>query len=369
MSSYSHVISSSSALLPRSALFEMVRILRTLFDLGASPVYRGQVLPLVPEIARFDPGHDAVMMGYDFHLTEQGPRLIEVNTNAGGGVIACQAQGGLVDSGAAGQDRFRQYFLDSFEEDLVRHGRRSRLQRVAIVDEAPQEQFLYQEMVAYAEWLRSRGVAAEVVDPGELQADAEGVRLQGEAVDLVYNRHCDFYLDSPAMAGIRAAYLAGTVCLTPNPFAYGLLADKRRMILWSDPEALAGLDLPARAVELLLRTVPRSRLLANIDRDQVWQERKELVFKPVTRFGSRGVLVGRKISRKRFDDLPPDETLVQQFAPPSEVIPEGGGEAMKVDFRLFAYRKRLLGVGARLYQGQVTNLRTPGGGYAPVRIV
>lgn len=37
--------------------------------------------------------------------------------------------------------------------------------------------------------------------------------------------------------------------------------------------------------------------------------------------------------------------------------------------RLFAYRNRLLGVGARLYRGQVTNLRTPGGGYAPVRIV
>ncbi len=369
MSPYRHVISPSLALLPRPALFEMVRLMRTLFALSASPAYRERVLPLVPEAARFDPGHDAVMMGYDFHLTEQGPRLIEVNTNAGGGVIACQAQSGASDFSASGQDHFREGFLDSFEEELARHGRRSRLRRVAIVDEAPQEQFLYQEMVAYAEWLRSRGVATEVVDPGELQADAEGVRLLGEPVDLVYNRHCDFYLDSSVMAGLRAAYLAGTVCLTPNPFVYGLLADKRRMILWSDPEVLAGLDLPARSVELLLRTVPRSRLLANIDRDQAWQERKDLVFKPVTRFGSRGVLVGLKISHKRFDELPPEETLVQQLVPPSQMTLEGGGEEMKVDFRLFAYRNRLLGVGARLYRGQVTNLRTPGGGYAPVRIV
>jgi hypothetical protein len=369
MSPYRHAISSSPALLPRSALFEMVRVLRTLFALSALPAYREQVLPLVPEAARFDPGHDAVMMGYDFHLTEQGPRLIEVNTNAGGGVIACQAQSGSADFSTSGQDRFQKFFFDSFEEELARYGRGPRLRRVAIVDEKPQEQFLYQEMVVYAEWLRSRGVAAEVVDPGELQADAKGVRLQGEPADLVYNRHCDFYLDTPAMAGIRAAYLAGTVCLTPNPFVYGLLADKRRMILWSDPEALAALGLPARAVELLLRIVPLSRLLANVGRNQAWQERKDLVFKPVTRFGSRGVLVGRKISRKRFDELPPDETLMQQLVFPSEVTPEGGGEAMKVDFRLFAYRKRLLGVGARLYQGQVTNLRTPGGGYAPVRIV
>ena len=28
--------------------------------------------------------YGAFMMGFDFHLTESGPRLIEINTNAGG---------------------------------------------------------------------------------------------------------------------------------------------------------------------------------------------------------------------------------------------------------------------------------------------
>ena len=42
------------------------------------------VFPKLPKIACIDPGHDALMMGYDFHWTEQGPKLIEVNTNAGG---------------------------------------------------------------------------------------------------------------------------------------------------------------------------------------------------------------------------------------------------------------------------------------------
>ncbi len=41
---------------------------------------------------------------------------------------------------------------------------------------------------------------------------------------------------------------------------------------------------------------------------------------------------------------------------------------MKTDLRLYAYRNRVLGVTARLYRGQVTNLRTPGGGFARVRI-
>jgi hypothetical protein len=42
---------------------------------------------------------------------------------------------------------------------------------------------------------------------------------------------------------------------------------------------------------------------------------------------------------------------------------------MKTDLRLYAYRNRVLGVTARLYRGQVTNLRTPGGGFARVKVV
>lgn len=367
MSPYQQVISSTTVELPRPALREMVRLMRALYALGHLPAYRERVLPQVPQVARFDPGHDAVMMGYDFHLTEEGPRLIEVNTNAGGGLLAYQAQYGSKTEGSADLDRLQRGFLDSFSEELARHGR-SGLKRVAIIDETPEEQFLYQEMLTYAELLQQQGIDAHVVGPAELQADESGVLLQGQPVDLVYNRHCDFYLDSEAMAGLRAAYLAGSVCLTPNPFVYGLLADKRRMILWSDPAALEDLGLSGRTADLLLRVVPQSRLLADVDVDQVWQQRKQSAFKPVTRFGSRGVLLGRKVSRKRFDELAPEETLVQQLVPPSEVTAENG-EVMKADFRLFAYRNRLIGVAARLYQGQVTNMRTPGGGYAPVRIV
>jgi D-alanine-D-alanine ligase-like ATP-grasp enzyme len=28
-----------------------------------------------------------VFFGYDFHLTDDGPKLIEINTNAGGGLL------------------------------------------------------------------------------------------------------------------------------------------------------------------------------------------------------------------------------------------------------------------------------------------
>lgn len=42
------------------------------------------------------------------------------------------------------------------------------------------------------------------------------------------------------------------------------------------------------------------------------------------------------------------------------------GQNYKADLRLLAWRNRALGVAARLYQGQVTNLNTEGGGFAAV---
>lgn len=361
-------VSRVPVMLPRADLKAMIRMVRALYRLARMPAYRALVDPELPEVARFEPGYDSVMMGYDFHLTPEGPRLIEVNTNAGGGMLALWAQqslGRVAELELPG--RLQQKLRRSFAEEL--RGQAQGWPRLSVIlDQTPAEQFLYPEMQAFARWFEGWGGGAAVADPDQLQAGAEGVFLQGRRVELIYNRHCDFYLETPQLAGVRAAYLAGAVCLTPNPRSYGLLGDKRRMILLSDPAVLEQLGLASRQRQLLLQGVPESRLLAALDRQEIWRQRDDWVFKPVDRFGSRGVFLGRKISRTRFDELPAATTLVQRQAPPSLTPIPGGGE-MKTDFRLFVYRDRILGVAARIYQGQVTNLRTPGGGFAPIRLV
>ncbi len=369
---YREAISDLIVNLQRRDLRTMIRTVRALYRLSRQAAYREVVLPQLPETARFDPGHDAVMMGYDFHLTDEGPRLIEVNTNAGGALLSYLARypDEAVARGAM-SEKLKDAFLGPFAEEMraFSRGRQDRPQHIAIVDEKPEEQFLYHEMEAFAGLFRQWGAKAQVIDPSALQAGADGVELNGEAVDLVYNRHCDFYLEDPVMAGIRAAYLAASVCLTPNPFAYGLLGDKRRMVLWSDAEALAGLGVEPEDTDLLQQVVPVSRLLQAQDPDELWKGRRNWVFKPVDRFGSRGVLVGEKISRKRFDELDPTTTLVQQLVAPSLTPAAADAKPMKTDLRLFVYRDRVLGIGARLYHGQVTNLRTEGGGFARVKVV
>ena len=59
--------------------------------------------------------------------------------------------------------------------------------------------------------------------------------------------------------------------------------------------------------------------------------------------------------------------VVQEVAAPSErmIKLDGLPQARKTDDRLYTYDGQVLLIAARLYQGQTTNFRTPGGGFAP----
>jgi hypothetical protein len=356
-------VSSAYALLPPEDLKTMLRCVGALYRLSQNPLYRNHVTSLCPEAARFDPGHDSVMMGYDFHLTDQGPKLIEANTNAGGGLLPW-----LRPDLDSQPEKYKKRLIDTFFAEFSRFsGRDTAPGTIVILDEKPEEQFLYPEMVCFANLFREVGIKTCILGPEELTILEQGVFHENEKVDLIYNRHTDFYLETPEMAGLRTAYLERSACLTPNPRTYALLADKRRLALWSDAKSLDQFQIPARDAEILLNTIPESYLMNDIDQEEVWSTRKNWVFKPLTKFGSRGVILGRKMSRKRFSEFSPEETLIQKFIPPSLTRTEEDS-SLKTDFRLFVYREKILGILARLFQGQVTNMQTPGGGFAQVRI-
>ena len=88
MSSLHENISLGLVEVPAAALRRMLELVRLLDRISRLPAYRADVYRQVPDVACFEPGHDAVMMCYDFHLAGDVPRLIEVNTNAGGGLLA-----------------------------------------------------------------------------------------------------------------------------------------------------------------------------------------------------------------------------------------------------------------------------------------
>jgi hypothetical protein len=64
--------------------------------------------------------------------------------------------------------------------------------------------------------------------------------------------------------------------------------------------------------------------------------------------------------------------VAQRLALPDQrkVCAEGtSAQLLKYDVRCYVYGGNVQLVAARLYQGQTTNFRTPGGGFALVRVV
>jgi hypothetical protein len=74
------------------------------------------------------------------------------------------------------------------------------------------------------------------------------------------------------------------------------------------------------------------------------------------------------VTRGVFEEIVQADYVAQEFAAPGERMMrvDGVDTARKVDVTLYAYKDRTLLVAARIYQGQATNFRTPGGGFAPV---
>ena len=206
-----------------------------------------------------------------------------------------------------------------------------------------------------------------VVDPAELQLVNGELTHQGAAIDLVYNRLTDFYFEKPTHALLRVAYLTDAAVFTPTPRNHALYADKRRLTVLSNARALRELGADSDTIDTLVQGVPHTELVQAADAAMWWAQRKQWFFKPIQGFGSRGVYRGEKLTRGVFEARLGGGYVAQALVPPSERLhPVSMPGALKVDVRNFVYGGHVQLIATRLYKGQTTNFRTPGGGFAPV---
>jgi hypothetical protein len=211
----------------------------------------------------------------------------------------------------------------------------------------------------------SRGLSVAIADPTELELDGRVLRHAGRPVDLVYNRHTDFYFEAPALAVLRSAYLANAVVVTPHPRAHALYADKRNLRVLSDETVLRDVGADESTTHTLIQGIPETRVVDALDVEQLWAQRKEWFFKPARSYGSRGVYRGDKLTRRAFGSILEGDYVAQRLAQSSERS-DSHGSHFKVDVRSYVYEGQVQLIATRLYQGQATNFRTPGGGFAPV---
>jgi uncharacterized circularly permuted ATP-grasp superfamily protein len=242
--------------------------------------------------------------------------------------------------------------------------------RIAIVDDSPEEQYLYPEFVLARQVLTERGVEALIADACGLRYDGGRLSSDGHNIDLVYNRVTDFALNQPEHKALRDAYRDGTVVVTPNPHNHALLADKRNLSLLSDQALLESWGVEPR-LRAQLSAVPRTVLVTPDSAEALWQARKNLFFKPSGGHGGKAVYRGDKLTRGVWAKISQGGYVAQTLVRPSErmVRVDDTPQARKMDVRLYTYDGRVLLVAARLYQGQTTNFQTPGGGFSPVFVI
>ena len=375
--SHAYLFAHAPIFVSRANVATMARLVAAVDAVVALPAYREAVLARAPAIARFEPGPLGGLLGFDFHVTPQGPRLIEINTNPGGAFLnaalaraqrACCAPVLSLLGNPGDADDVQEALFLAFLSEWRRQRGDAPLRRVAVVDESPSSQYLYPEFLLAAELFRRRGIEATICDPRELSPGAGGLQQAGRPVDLVYNRLTDFGLELPAHAPLRDAYLADAVVLTPHPRAHALYADKRNLVLLGDATRLRQWGVDAAAIEVLQQAIPPTRIVERAAADELWASRRALFFKPATGFGSRAAYRGDKLTRRAWEEVLQGDYVAQQFVPPSArgVQVDGRTERLKLDLRCYVYDGQLLSVAARLYQGQTTNFRTPGGGFATV---
>lgn len=356
----------------------IAEVVRAIESVIAMPAYRQLVLENAPDIARRDPGGArGVFLGYDFHPRRGGLGLIEINTNAGGAMLnaamarahrRCCANDSRLDGAAAAGTMFEDAILAMFRSEWSLAGRRSPLERVAIVDLAPTEQYLYPEFLLFQRLFEHAGIDSVIADPAQLSFRDGALWMDELRIDLVYNRLTDFMLETPECAALRQAYLEHAAVVTPHPQAHALYANKRNLVILTDSDQLAALSVPRPVAETLLANIPHTELVTAASAERLWRERRGLFFKPAAGYGSRAAYRGDKLTKRVWEEILGGDYIAQAVVSPGERAAGTSAEpkTLKFDLRSYVYDGQVQWTAARVYQGQTTNFRTPGGGFAPV---
>lgn len=346
--------------LPQPTLEKIKTFIDAFYTLRELPEY-AQALKKKYNKEIIDPGNKSLFMSYDFHLAEDGnPKLIEINTNAAFLALGYYFYDLL--KLPLGTDFKISDLKNDFIEELKLNGKSSASPKILIIDEDPFKQRLFAEFVTYQTLIKSFGWDCQIEDYRN---------VKNHQPDLVYNRWTDFYFDK-----LESKYLADTfknksICYSPNPYEYFLQADKQRLVDVNDDIFWAQIPLAENHKEIIKTAVPLTKLMSEFDSNELWNQRKRMFFKPTNSFGSKQTYRGGSISRKLYDELPKTEFLAQEYVAAPEKIfttPEGT-DSFKFDLRCYAYKNKLQLVIARIYKGQVTNLKTTYGGFAPIKWV
>lgn len=377
--SHAHLFSEVSVFITTDQLAAMEKVIKTISVIATTPGWRQQALVDVPVSASFDPGYESAFTAYDFHLDIDGPRLIEINTNAGGALLCASAARNLQFRESAPLDclqspvilaNVESIFVDMLVAPFQAKFPGRPLRRIAIVDDQPAQQYLYPEFLLFRDLFQRAGIDTVIADAQALVWQDGELLVDALPIDAIYNRLTDFYLEAPEHDALKQAWLSQSVLVSPHPHGHAILANKRNLVRLTDAQWLMDQGIEESQRQVLLDGIPQCLAVSAMPEDWWWEHRADWFFKPTCGFGGKGTYRGSKLTRRVFNEIMSDDYIAQRFVAPSlrrtRTSDTAEGTDLKVDVRCFVDGDQIILIAARLYQGQTTNFRTVGGGFAPV---
>lgn len=346
------MISSWDLFLPSEIRQSCERAIKSLWALRNQDKY---IQIVIGSLSDGRPANYSAFMSYDFHILNRKPKLVEVNTNA------CFSTLSLI----LGQQELTLSHYDPLRkmiEEEWSYFSSKPLRKILIIDDKPEKQSAYFEFLILKKLFTLWGWETEIGDASK--------RYEKD-VDFIYNRCTDFYLKEEHHQWIERLYTSGAVCLSPNPHEYALLADKSRLIEWGADDFLSQFSLSLKEQKSIRDICLKSEIFNLQKKEEYWENKKSLFFKPLNSFGTKGVYCGGSIGRDLFSQLD-ERYLVQEFAPApiaKEYNSEIPDKDWKFDLRAFAYKNCVFSWCARIYKGEFTNRKEPGGGFASVKFI
>jgi hypothetical protein len=354
-----NIFANSPVFISEVILEKQSEIITAIESVITLPAYQNHVLNYAPTTAHFQPKAKGVFFGYDFHIDEKGDsKLIEINTNAGGALL----------NALEFETKTEQQFVEMFQNEWQLSRGSEPLKTIAIVDESPKNQYLYAEFLLFQQLFEQNGIHTIICAPEDLHYHSQKLWHNNTEMDLVYNRLTDFALLEPNQNDLLAAYLDGNVVITPHPRAHALYADKRNLTVLSNAAMLESFGIDEKIRAILLNGIASTISVEAKNAACLWANRKQLFFKPAKGYGSKAAYRGDKLTKRVFGEILAGDYVAQTFVSPKtqQIQTENGLDVFKFDCRAYVYNGEIQLTCARLYQGQTTNFRTHGGGFAPV---
>jgi uncharacterized circularly permuted ATP-grasp superfamily protein len=334
-----------------------------------------------------------VLSRLDAFLTPEGPRFIEVNSDAPAGFGYSDRMARLFEELPVFR-AFARSFPVSYRastEALMRavlaQGRgKTGPPRIAIVDWAEVRTLPDQEILREA--FLSRGVECVLVDPREMEISGGRLHAAGAPVDLVYERAVlsELVAREDEVRAYLEAYEGG-LCPFVNSFRCRLTEDKAFLAILTD-EAFAPL-VSEDERELLTRVLPWTRRVAERRTVKDGREvdlvpfilanRDELVLKPAHDHGGRSVFLGSETPAGEWEAaaraaLDAPWVVQERVGIPEEPFPvlDESGElafvSLKVNVNPFYVAGEEAGAVTRASSSSVINV-SAGGGSVPTFVV